>query len=92
FADSVAEMDHHVGEMLDTVEKLGISDNTIVMFASDNGPEEVAAYHGTSGYWRGHYFTALEGSSGGVIISQHLKAHCGRLLSSVGHQRFRQEK
>jgi len=62
FADSVVEMDYHVGEMLDTLEELGVSDNTIVIFASDNGPEEVAAYHGTSGYWRGHYFTALEGS------------------------------
>ena len=62
FADSVVEMDHHVGQMLDTLKELGIADNTIVIFASDNGPEEVADYHGTSGYWRGHYFTALEGS------------------------------
>ncbi|BDF94358.1 arylsulfatase [Pseudoalteromonas sp. KAN5] len=62
FADSVVEMDHHVGEMVAALEKLGVTDNTIVIFASDNGPEEVAAYHGTSGYWRGHYFTALEGS------------------------------
>ena len=29
---------------------------------SDNGPEEIEGYHGTAGYWRGHYFTALEGS------------------------------
>ncbi len=62
FADSVAEMDHNIGEMLDTLDRLGIREDTIVIFASDNGPEEVAAYHGTSGYWRGHYFTALEGS------------------------------
>lgn len=62
FADSVVEMDHHVGEMLDTLDKLGVSDNTVVIFVSDNGPEEVPAYRGTSGYWRGYYFTALEGS------------------------------
>ena len=55
-------MDHRVGQVLDTLDRLGIRDDTIVIFASDNGPEEVAAYHGTSGYWRGHYFTALEGS------------------------------
>ena len=62
FADSVVEMDHRVGQILDAVDRLGIREDTIVIFASDNGPEEVAAYHGTSGYWRGHYFTALEGS------------------------------
>jgi len=62
FADSVVEMDHRVGQILDAVDDLGIREETIVIFASDNGPEEVAAYHGTSGYWRGHYFTALEGS------------------------------
>ena len=44
FADSVAEMDHNIGEMLDTLDRLGIREDTIVIFASDNGPEEVAAY------------------------------------------------
>ena len=86
FADSVVEMDHHVGEMLDTVEKLGISDNTIVMFASDNGPEEVAAYHGTSGYWRGHYFTALEGSlRAPFIIRWPSKVPAGKVTNEIVH-------
>ncbi|MBW2615462.1 MAG: arylsulfatase [Deltaproteobacteria bacterium] len=86
FADSVVEMDHHVGEMLDTVKKLGISDNTIVMFASDNGPEEVAAYHGTSGYWRGHYFTALEGSlRAPFIIRWPSKVPAGKVTNEIVH-------
>jgi len=86
FADSVVEMDHHVGEMLDTVEKLGISNNTIVIFASDNGPEEVAAYHGTSGYWRGHYFTALEGSlRAPFIIRWPSKVPAGKVTNEMVH-------
>ena len=86
FADSVVEMDHHVGEMLDTVEKLGISKNTIVIFVSDNGPEEVAAYHGTSGYWRGHYFTALEGSlRAPFIIRWPSKVPAGKVTNEMVH-------
>lgn len=62
FADVLAEIDHRTGQVLDAIRKLGIDKKTIVIFASDNGPEEVQPYHGTAGYWRGQYFTALEGS------------------------------
>jgi len=37
--DFIFEMDYVVGELLDTLDKLGVADNTLVMFASDNGPE-----------------------------------------------------
>lgn len=37
--DFIFEMDYIVGELLQTLEKLGVDENTIVMFASDNGPE-----------------------------------------------------
>jgi arylsulfatase A-like enzyme len=39
YADSKVEMDHHVGEILDTLDRLKLSENTIVIFSSDNGPE-----------------------------------------------------
>jgi len=39
WADMLAEMDHNVGEMLDALDRLRIRDDTIVIFASDNGPE-----------------------------------------------------
>jgi arylsulfatase A-like enzyme len=61
WADMLAEMDHNVGQMLDAVERLGIRDNTIVIFASDNGPEYVKPWDGWAGPWRGQYFTAWEG-------------------------------
>ena len=37
--DFIFEMDYIVGELLKTLEDLGVADNTLVMFASDNGPE-----------------------------------------------------
>ena len=47
--------------MLDAVDRLGIHDNTIVIFTSDNGPEFMKPWDGWAGPWRGAYFTALEG-------------------------------
>jgi arylsulfatase A-like enzyme len=61
WADMLAEMDHNVGQMLDAVDRLGIRDNTIVIFASDNGPEFIKPWDGWAGPWRGQYFTAWEG-------------------------------
>jgi arylsulfatase len=38
YGDKMMEGDYHVGQVLDTIKELGIEDNTIVVFASDNGP------------------------------------------------------
>jgi arylsulfatase A-like enzyme len=62
YADVLSEIDHRTGQILDSIDDLGVRDNTVVLWLSDNGPEEIEGYHGTAGYWRGHYFTALEGS------------------------------
>ena len=62
FADTIAETDAHVGEIADAITKLGISKNTIFIFTSDNGPEAQYPYQGSSGPWRGYYFTHMEGS------------------------------
>jgi len=37
--DFIFEMDWIVGELMNTLDELGIADNTLVMFGSDNGPE-----------------------------------------------------
>ncbi len=42
FGDYVVESDWAAGEVLKTLDELGIGDNTIVIFASDNGPEHYA--------------------------------------------------
>jgi len=62
WADVLSEMDYRAGQILDAIDSLKIRDNTIVIWMSENGPEEAPSWFGTSGYWRGHYFTALEGS------------------------------
>jgi arylsulfatase len=62
FADSMAEMDHRVGEILDQIEALGIAGRTLVLFGSDNGPEFRRPWRGTAGPWTGTYHTAMEGS------------------------------
>jgi len=61
FADAMAEMDHRVGEMLDAIDRLGLRDDTLVLFGSDNGPEFRRPWRGTAGPWRGTYHTAMEG-------------------------------
>ncbi|WP_299466305.1 arylsulfatase [uncultured Gimesia sp.] len=38
FGDFVVELDHHVGRLLRKLDELGIAENTLVFFTSDNGP------------------------------------------------------
>ncbi|MGR5499901.1 MULTISPECIES: arylsulfatase [Vibrio] len=38
YADGMIEHDNHVGELLKKVDELGIEDNTIVFYSTDNGP------------------------------------------------------
>jgi len=38
YADGMWEMDQNVGKLLKTLDDLGIADNTIVVFSTDNGP------------------------------------------------------
>ena len=39
YADGMVEHDGHVGEILDKLEELGLAENTIIMYSSDNGAE-----------------------------------------------------
>ncbi|APZ96647.1 arylsulfatase [Fuerstiella marisgermanici] len=48
--------------MLDAIDDLNVRENTLVIWMSENGPEEIFPHNGTAGPWRGTYFTALEGS------------------------------
>jgi len=38
YTDGMIEHDAHVGELLDLIDDLGIADNTIVLYSTDNGP------------------------------------------------------
>ncbi|MEQ8653660.1 MAG: arylsulfatase [Kiloniellales bacterium] len=38
YSDGMVEHDMHVGQLLDTLERLGIVDDTLVLYSTDNGP------------------------------------------------------
>ena len=67
FYASVTDLDAHVGRLLDGLEKWGLSDNTLVLFSSDNGPEDINirnAGHsgvGSAGPFRGRKRSLYEG-------------------------------
>lgn len=70
FGDSLMEGDAIVGGMLDALEELGLAGDTIVVFASDNGPDGLGARTfggdmpdmGSSGPFRGALGDISEGS------------------------------
>jgi arylsulfatase A len=57
YAEMMAEMDKGIGEVLDTLERTGVDDNTFVMFFSDNGatgPGSCGDLYGMKGtLWEG---------------------------------------
>lgn len=40
FAASISDLDSQIGRLLDTLQELGIDDNTLLIYSSDNGPED----------------------------------------------------
>ena len=86
WADMLAEMDYNVGQLLDAVDRLGISKETIFIFLSDNGPEYIKPWDGWPGPWRGQYFTAWEG---GIrvpfIIRWPGKIPAGKVTNEIVH-------
>ena len=65
FAAMVKELDDYVGELLKKLTELGLDKNTIVIFASDNGPHHEGGadpdYFNSNGYLRGHKRDMYEG-------------------------------
>jgi len=72
WGDLLMQIDSYIGELLDTLDDLGIADNTIFIFTADNGPEALGyestnlttetAMHGSPGPWRSTLFTSYEGA------------------------------
>ena len=63
FSDVMVEHDHRVGQILDALDAAGVADDTLVFYASDNGPDS-AHYPAVSnsGPYRGYLGSAYEGS------------------------------
>jgi arylsulfatase A-like enzyme len=71
YGDKLMEGDYHIGQILDALKDMGIDNDTIVIFLSDNGPSAQAARElgnlgtpdfGNSGPFRGELGDATEGS------------------------------
>jgi len=45
YGDVVEEFDHETGRLLDKLDELGLSDNTLVIYTSDNGPWNQPKYY-----------------------------------------------
>jgi arylsulfatase len=61
YPDGMVEHDGHVGKLLDKLEALGIADNTIVMYSTDNGAEVMSWPDGGTTPFRAEKDTNHEG-------------------------------
>ncbi len=61
YADGLTEHDGHVGQLLKKLDDLGIADNTIVMYSTDNGAELIFWPDGGYTLFRGEKNTNWEG-------------------------------
>lgn len=71
--DAIAELDWSVGQVLATLERNKLTENTIVIFSSDNGPVVDDGYqdqaveklggHKPAGPWRGGKYSAYDGGT-----------------------------
>lgn len=61
YGDGMVEHDGHVGQLLDKLDELGITDNTIVMYSTDNGAELFTWPDGGMIPFRGEKNTTWEG-------------------------------
>ena len=98
WADILTQMDDFTGRLLDTLDELGIADDTIVVWASDNGPDPTyrmpqgdpdqfgGEWNGFAGPWRGALFTSLEGSNRTpCIVRWPGKVPAGKVSNEIVH-------
>jgi len=61
YPDGMVEHDGHVGQLLDKLDELGLSENTIVMYSTDNGAEKFTWPDGGTSPFRGEKNENWEG-------------------------------
>lgn len=63
YADMMMEHDYRVGQVMEAIDNAGISDNTLIIYASDNGPDRVLfPTVGDTGPFRGYLGDVHEGA------------------------------
>ncbi len=64
---AVTDLDYHLGRLVGTIEDLGLAEETIIVFSSDNGPEDISGIRaghsaiGSAGPFRGRKRSLYEG-------------------------------
>jgi arylsulfatase A-like enzyme len=76
WADCLAGMDHGTGQILDAIGEAGIENDTLVVFASDNGPEATHPWADTMASW------GLTCSGGNFLVSWVVRRSRGRVPST----------
>jgi arylsulfatase len=61
YADGLIEHDGHVGQILTKLDELGLADNTIIMYSTDNGAEKFTWPDGGTASFRGEKNSNREG-------------------------------
>lgn len=66
YAAMISTTDHYIGQILDKLDSLNLTEHTIVIFQSDNGHSAennsgISVENHTSGYPKGHYYSAHGG-------------------------------
>ena len=85
YADGMVEHDAHVGEVLAKLKDLGLDENTIVMYSTDNGSESFSWPDGGTTMFRGEKNTQWEGGYRVPCADPLARRHQAR----HGHQRHR---
>ncbi len=75
--DFIFELDYIVGELMKTLDELGVAENTLIMFSSDNGPEVTSVINMRKDYrhdgarpWRGMKRDQWEGGHRVPLIAR----------------------
>lgn len=61
YGSGLLEHDMQIGQLLDEMKAMGILDDTIIVYSTDNGPEHSAKEHGGTTPFRGEKMTTYEG-------------------------------
>lgn len=86
---NITQMDYALGKVMDTLEVIGVSDNTLIIFSSDNGP--VPSYGGDTGGLRGGKRADFEGGIRVPFLAQwpgHIEAGSVSDIPVVGTDIF----
>lgn len=87
--DAIVQFDWSVGQIMQVLEELNLTDNTLIILSSDNGPvvddgyidqaEELLGEHQPTGPFRGNKYSAYEGGTAvPAIVRWPARIHAGQ--------------